>query len=358
MSDIKIYDIFPFPEISGSILKNTNSFSVDLNKSSWSIDIDFNITVTGETHRYDVDFKLNKFNHLNRLAIVVCVKDNPNILNFCLDNLQKCRINKYCDILIIDDRSKDDSNLELAKKYNCSYIKVNNSADIFNYSNLNNIAAAYCNFFEKQKMICWNSDMWTDNPDTFLKILDCHHFANSSITGTRLIYPPKEQYENIFGSYKHVLGDSMDKYYNTIQHGGIVYVPSNSLLKKNHLTLLPFHQWRFWNKDYYMANLDIPCVAVTGALHVLNLADFISLGGYNMSLASSFQDIDLCQRAIQKGKTVLYAGSQQLYHAETITNNSEGNLKKPTMVSDRILYEYIWWKNPAVFRNILGIEKL
>lgn len=356
---MNLYNDFDFTQCLHRIDSNPSSVSLELHKTCWSIDLEFNISVSTELHKYKANLVHDNFTD-KKIALVVCVKGNPKLLEFCLKNLRQSEIIEYCDILVVDDRPASSENLDVCESqpFECSYLSIHNDADIFNYSNLNNIAATYCKNKGKENVIFWNSDMWPENNQTLPSVLDKHQASNSTVTGIRLVYPEKEKYQEIFGSYKHVLGRHIENCYNTIQHAGIIFVPSNSLLKQNHLTYLPFHQWRFWKPDYYMANEDILTTAVTGALHIISVDDFIELNGYSMSLASSFQDIDLCQRVRQKNRKVLYVGSEFMFHAETITNNAEGNLKKPTMVSDRILYEYMWWNDPRVLRDILGIERL
>lgn len=352
--DINKLNDFDFDYCLNSI--ENNNF-LEIEKSFWQTNDKFQVGVSTEKHRYGLSF-INRFTDSIDKVIIICVKDNPNILKFCLEKIKENNLNKICDLLIVDDRPSTEENKKLAENYECSYLKIVNDVDIFNYSNLNNIAISYCKLFNKKTAICWNSDMWTSSEQSLKNILDLHEKNKSSVTGTRLVYPSRKEYETIFENYDHVLGHSIEKAYNTIQHGGIIFIPSESIIRKSGLSYMPYHQWRFWDKDFYLAKENIKCTAVTGALHVLNINDFIEIKGYNKSLASSFQDIDLCQRIIENNKIVLYVGSEYMYHAETITSNAEGNLKKPTMISDRILYEYLWWGNPMRLKNILGIEKL
>lgn len=275
-----------------------------------------------------------------KAPIAICVKDNPKILKLCLTKLKEINADSEFDIIVVDDRSKTQDIQQLAEEYDTHYIRVDNEINIFNYSMLNNIAAAFSSHLGYEDMICWNSDMWAEDLSCLLNIYQQHKDNNVAVTGARLLYPTKEEYEKYFSDYHHVLGDHIAKAFNTIQHGGIEYDIMRGVVE--HKVILPLHSHRFAPADTPDACRTKITSAVTGALHVLNLEIFKTVGGYNPSLVNSFQDIDYCQKVTTTGFKVLYVGEEKLYHAESITNNSEGNISTPYALSDRILYELLW----------------
>ena len=293
-----------------------------------------------------------------KATLAICVKDNPNILSFCLTKLKEINADTEFDFIVVDDRSASVDIEKLAEEFNCHYIRVDNEANVFNYSMLNNIAASFSLHLGYKDMICWNSDMWADSLKSITNIFKEHKAKNAAVTGTRLLYPKKEEYQKHFGSYNHVLGDNVEKCFNTIQHGGIQYAMSKGVIDKH--TVLPYHKYRFQKEDTEAACKTQIESAVTGALHILNLEMFKAVGGYNPSLVNSFQDIDYCQKATTNGFKVLYVGKEKLYHAESITNNSEGNIGTIYAMSDRILYELLWPNktgfNPADQDTIAHID--
>ena len=291
------------------------------------------------TNTFDIKYTERKKQN-KKATISICVKDNPNILSFCLNKLKEINADTEFDLLVVDDRSSTGDIQKLAEKFNCHYIRVDNEIDIFNYSMLNNIAASFSLHLGYEHMICWNSDMWADSLKSITNIFKEHKEKNAGVTGTRLLYPKKEEYQKHFGSYHHVLGDYIEKLFNTIQHGGIQYAMAKGIVDKH--TVLPSHKYRGEPEDTAPACKTKIEAAVTGALHVLNLEMFKAVGGYNPSLVNSFQDIDYCQKVTTNGFKVLYVGEEKLYHAESITNNSEGNIGTIYAMSDRILYELLW----------------
>jgi GT2 family glycosyltransferase len=346
------YFKFPFNHVLSLLQTNETFLEFDFDKISLSLSEDQTQVISSErTIKYSCTIDIGDISGHKDNIIIIPVKDNPILLEFCLDNIFKNDINRYCDILVIDDRSSSEENHLLCLNKRVSHCKALNTDNSFNYSVLTNIGASYAKLLGKKRILFWNNDLWANNPDTVKELLKFHIANNSSITGTRLIYPDQSQYKSL-GISEHVLGKQLDNSYNTIQHGGIVFIPFQCLINPKVLMFMPSHQWRFFEPDHDLASIDQRCLAVTGALHIVNTEDFLNLGGYGCSLATSYQDIDLCQRAVQQKLAVYYVGSQSMLHAETITNKE--NHMSISSLSDRLLYEYVW--QPQIQR-LLGIAK-
>lgn len=289
---------------------------------------------------YHISSKILSTDINKQNLIIICIKDNSDLLNFCLQNIYKNDAYQYCDVLVIDDRPSSTANVDVIEKYNgTSYCKITNTDNIFNYSVINNIAASYAKYLGKKRLIFWNSDIWTNRKNTLPNLIEKHINNKSDISGTKLIYPSQNDYNVFFGKYNHILGKNLQKVFLTIQHGGIIWG-----YQKIFESLYPTHQWRFYDRNHDLACIDTRCFAVTGALHIINLESFMRLGGYGISFAVSFQDIDLCQRAAQAKMKIYYLGTEEMFHAETITNTISYNLWSTPMITDNILYKTIWSK--------------
>jgi hypothetical protein len=352
---IKKYFNFPFSKIVS--LLNTNNAFCEFDFDQIFLSLSENrkdIQVSERVIKYSCRTDIGDVDNQKENIIIICIKDNNHLLNFCLDNIYQNNIDQYCDILVIDDRPLSSDNHFLCLNKKITYCQINNTDDTFNYSIINNIGASYAKLFDKKRILFWNSDLWTDNPNTLKNILKAHIDKNSTITGTKLIYPNQSDYQNL-RVQEHVLGKHLANSYGTIQHGGIIFIPSPCLVNPKSLMFMPSHQWRFYQQDHSLASIDQRCFAVTGALHIINIKDFLDLGGYGCCLASSYQDIDLCQRAVQKQMPVYYIGSEFMFHAETITNVDGQNINNSKLYqSDRLVYEYIW--QPQI-QKILGMSK-
>jgi GT2 family glycosyltransferase len=145
--------------------------------------------------------------------------------------------------------------------------------------------------------------------------------------------------------------------YNTIQHGGIYFRMRESLCvdqNRPHFFFAPAHLWRFYDKDTPLACTDNRCHAVTGAIQIISTDTFISLKGLNTSLCTAFQDIDLCLKAVEKKLPVYYFGSEDMYHAESLTQVIEKNNYDKTINSDNIVWDMLWGTK---LPNLLGYQK-
>lgn len=319
--------------------------------------VNFNKTVFfTENGRIGFDINANSYSYVLQLnnftdkksVIIICSKDNENILSYTLEKIKSYDLHKEYDILLVDDRSVSDSILSLAKEHNTSYIRINNDQNIFNYSIINNIAACYAKLFQKETLIFWNNDMWPDSYDSFRNIFDKHRLYKSGITGAKLIYPSIKEYEDI-GKPQHLLEPYLDKIYSTIQHGGIHFIPKKSAFldpRRKYLSsetvLAPSHTWRFFDKDLSIASSDNRCYSVTGALHIIDTDLFFEIGCLNIGLATAFQDIDLCIKALSHNKSIYYIGSETMVHGESLTNVKEKIFQSKELLSDELLWDILW----------------
>lgn len=346
MNSFYEHTIFPFHDISNrcDLSENINN---QYNFKYYKYEQDHNqeLTINSTDNTFSFNFKKNNFRSHIKSTIIICSKDNSNVLAYTLSKLSNFGILDEHDILLVDDRSSTSDIFDLSLKYSLSYLRIDNNLNIFNYSIINNIAASYANAFDKELLIFYNNDMWPPNKHAFQNIVNSHIKYNSNITGCRLLYPTKEEYANL-GKPKHLLDNHLDELYDTVQHGGIFFIPRESFVFKNTnkpaQIWVPLHLYRFYEKHHPMACEDSSCHAVTGAMHIISTKDFILLDGLNICLATAFQDIDLCIKAVSKNMIIKYIGSEYMYHAESITNAKENLTSKPEHIYDNIVWDILW----------------
>jgi hypothetical protein len=281
--------------------------------------------------KYEEKIKLG----LKPVAIIP-IKDNTKLLEYTLNNLKTHKIFDILDFIIVDDRSTENIKT-ICDKYQVNYLRVDNQKG-FNFSNLNNVAAKLAYDAGCDTIILWNSDLWVHDTDTIKSLLELHKQHNSTISGTKLLYPleswdgDREVPENI----KMHFMNRKDTYRGTVQFGGglFIFTPQNNIYS-------PMHYRRFAIKDDPYVNCNKPDTFVTGAFQIINLKWFIDNGGMNPSLSKNFQDIDLCLRALEDKKTVYYFGKDlYLYHDESLSLSKDKFNKQ--FFSDNILYSKIW----------------
>ena len=84
---------------------------------------------------------------------------------------------------------------------------------------------------------------------------------------------------------------------------------------------------------------------VTGALQMVDLEWFIKRGGFNPSLPKVFQDVDLCLRATEEDKNVMYFGKNiHFFHDESYNHYSNKDQEKMDLqfYIDQMLFAKIW----------------
>ena len=276
-------------------------------------------------------FSLSKVFDKEKPVVIIPIKDNKKMLQFTLSNLEKYKVTNICNVVVVDDRSEEKVSSFIDA--NISTIRVDTDYG-FNFSMLNNIAAKLFYDLGCKEAILWNSDLWCYDSETIPKLLKKHRELGSSITGTKLIYPPKEMSlngnldsENIKKIFPNKTNGA---WRNTVQFGGDIF--HNGVYH---------HYGRFKDPRDFRINCNRPASFITGAFQILNLDDFIKLGGLNPSLCKNFQDNDYCLKVIESGKKIYYCGRDcGMYHDESAILHANKLDKKIT--SNQVLFLKIW----------------
>ena len=278
---------------------------------------------------------------LNKPSIIIPIKDNKELIEITITNLKEKGIYQEANIIVVDDRSQE-SLKDYVLSEELSYLRVDNDKG-FNFSMLNNIAAKIAHSLGSKEIILWNSDLWCVKKEYFTELIKRHRECGSTISGSKLIYPPVEysmnkdgDSDNIKAHFPQMMGG---KWRETIQFGGSGWAYTAD---RSPIAYSPIHYCRFKNKDSNLVNCDKGETFVTGALQVIELEWFIKNGGLNPSLAKNFQDVDICLRCIKGGQEVSYFGKDiYFYHDESVSLMKEGKSDKQ-LHSDHVLFSKIW----------------
>jgi GT2 family glycosyltransferase/Flp pilus assembly protein TadD/2-polyprenyl-3-methyl-5-hydroxy-6-metoxy-1,4-benzoquinol methylase len=96
----------------------------------------------------------------------------------------------------------------------------------------------------------------------------------------------------------------------TIQHAGVVLNRSEGL---------PYHIYKGFPGDSPAVNQRREFQVVTGACLLIRRGLFMELGGFDEGFRNSFEDVDLCLKARERGYRVVYQPRSVLYHLESQT---------------------------------------
>jgi len=284
---------------------------------------------------YKCSFSENTKANWSLPTAIIPIRNNLKLLTFTLNNLLKNNVFEHLNFVIVDDRSTENIK-SICEQYPVSYLRVDNDKG-FNFSTLNNIAAKIAYDKSATKIVLWNSDLWVADSTTIPKLLNLHDSEDSTISGTKLLYPPfswngEEVSENI----SSVFPDKSKSYRGTVQFGGSLFI-----FNHNFGTYFPNHLARFKEPGYIKVNENRLTDFVTGAFQIIDLKWFIESGGLNPSVSKNFQDVDICLKAVEQDKKVMYFGKDIfLYHDESVSLAKEKSDKQ--FLSDHVLYANLW----------------
>lgn len=332
-------------------------FNEDINLDKFSIDQerilfeDFvengKVKFSRVSTKYEVSFQKAEVFSKDKIPLIIPIRNLSGLLEYTLANLQKFEATDHVNIFVVDDRS-DESIKEECDKYDfVSYIRCDYNSG-FNYAMLANLAALISFKLGFKEIIYWNSDMYLPDTSTLPSLIQKHRNDKPVISGTKLLYP----FEGWKIDQEVTNEGSMDRsslqqlmlqksHMGKVQFGG----PGFNIHNNN---INFFHACRGFAKDNIYVNVDKGCHAVTGAYSMMDLEWLVSVGGFNPSLAKIYNDIDICLRACEQRKAVVYYGKDTfLYHEESVNlNNNTGEPKVDHQFnSDAVLFSKLWHIN-------------
>ena len=292
-----------------------------------------------------------------RPAVVIPTRDHLPMLRLTLANLSQNKVNESGNVIVVDDRSSQGREvLSLCQQHGVSCVRVENTKG-FNFSMLNNIAAYVALQNGIQELVTWNNDLWTPDPRTFGSLLAAHREGRHTITGTRLLYPSKEMLqqwaERSDLTVPPALAELTENWQGAVQFGGSIFLGQPTAAGQR--ALVPHHACRLFDADHHRVRCDRPESFITGAFCIIDMGWFVNAGGFNVSLAKTLQDVDLCLRACEQGRRVMYLGKDHhLFHAEGTTIGGQG-LRDRQFASDALLYTRLW-KDERIIPVLAGVE--
>ena len=271
--------------------------------------------------------------------LLLSIKDNSELLKTTLNNLRTYGIDALSNILVIDDRPSNELNKKTANNFECSYLKVVNNENIFNFSMLHNLAVHIVQQKHKnlKTIILWNSDLWAKDSQTVPELLKLHKENQSTISGTKLVYPDQ--------TFDYCQPSKA----NTVQFGGSMFGPRTDMVG-----LFPFHLYRGYSPEDEKVNCNKGELFITGAFMIVDAKWFIKSGGFCPVFTVALQDADLCLRAILQSKKVFYFGKNlELYHYESYLRGwRDENIKQPDRIDNDVRVYTKLWDEKRV-RNLL-----
>jgi GT2 family glycosyltransferase len=225
---------------------------------------------------------------LSLISIIIPTKDKVDLLQQCIDSIQKQTTYPNYEILVIDNNSQLPESFQYFEKLKREGVQVLTDSRAFNFSALNNMAVQHA----KGEYLClMNNDIEILSSDWIEEMLSFAQLEKAGAVGARLWYPQNQG----------------------IQHAGVV-IGIGGVAGHAHLGLQK-------NEPGYFGRpvLHHRCSAVTAACLMIKKTSYLAVKGMDEGLAVAFNDIDFCLRLGQAGFHCVYTPYAEMTHHESAT---------------------------------------
>lgn len=251
----------------------------------------------GVSYSYDIGLD-------NRLPALIPTHNAKNLLLHSFNIMKNAGCDQIIYPIVIDDRSNEDIK-KLCDKYGFGYIRIDHDLK-FNYSINMNIGSKIIYSLGVETVLFLNNDCYLYDKKKLETFIERHFNNNSDLSCPKLVYPPVRY------SFKKDVSKQ-----NTVQFGGGYFVQNN--------LMFPDHFGRGFSPNNPLVNIDKKNTYwLTGAMNLINLDKFISIGCYDIELDGAFQDVFLSLMFKQQQLNTWYFGQDiDFYHDETTTRMNE-----------------------------------
>lgn len=259
-------------------------------------------------------------------SILIPTKNKVHLLKQCIESIFTKTLYDNFELIIIDNGSDDEGTLRyLNTLTNNAKVKIVKDNRKFNYSSLMNNGAKHAN----GDVLCMlNNDTEVISADWLNEMVGHVLRPEIGVVGAKLLYPD-----------------------DTVQHGGVILGIGGCA----------GHAHRGFNKDdpgyFGRAQVASNYSAVTGACLVTKTEVFNSLGGFDEdNLGISYNDIDYCLRAIEKGLQVVWTPFALLYHHESASRKSDEKRSERTRAHQEQSYFLSRWQEKIFYDPAYNIN--
>ena len=239
----------------------------------------------GKNGVYKINFKLKD---TPRVSIIIPTRDRQELLAKAVDSIENSTAYPDYEILIVDAGSKDPQTLDYLKRSGHTVLRI--PSERFNFSRANNIAAAKAS---GEYLLLMNNDVEAATPALIEEMVGyLESDPKIGVVGAKLLYPDQR-----------------------VQHGGVV-LGLNDGLSGHANKLIPGGDPGYLMYGHVARNYS----AVTAALLMIRKRVYLEVGGMDeQNLGLSYNDVDLCLKAVKAGYRVVYNPYALAYHHEGAT---------------------------------------
>ena len=230
------------------------------------------------------------------VSIIIPSKDNPKVLERCLESIVKLTEGVKYEIVVIDNGSNEENKAYIEKmKDKLGFNYIYNPME-FNFSHMCNEGASHGNY---GMLLFLNDDCEVRHSDWLRRLTNQALVLDTGAVGAKLHYPDSK----------------------IMQHCGIYS-----------LQVGPAHKLQFKEDTcayYDRRNLDVRnVIAATGACLMMRRDIFEEVGGFDEGLRVAFNDVDLCYKIYEAGYNNVIDNNVQLWHHESLSRGSDNSPEK------------------------------
>ena len=236
---------------------------------------------------YRVNYKLNTE---PKVSIIIPTKDKKELLQRCIQSIEKNTAYKNWEIIIIDNNSSNEKTIRYFESLPYEILQYD---EPFNFSKMNNLAASKA---KGDYLLFLNDDTAALEPNWLTEMVSLCQQKNVGVVGPKLVYSDQ-----------------------TIQHAGAVFLKSGSGFH-------PFQRFSKKNSGYFnFINVIRDFSAVTGACLLVKKSVFTKIGGFDDNFDLYYGDSDLCLRIRHLGYHVVYTPYAKLLHEGSSSIQKHGD---------------------------------
>ncbi len=247
------------------------------------------------------------------VSIIIPTCDHPHDLKRCVNSIFDKSTYKNFEIIICENNSKLPETFEMYEQLEAkdNRVKVITWPGEFNFSAINNFAR---NYASGEHLLFLNNDTEVITPEWIEEMLMFTERSDVGACGVKLLYPN-----------------------DTVQHGGIAVGVCGSAA--NLCPLFPREHEGFMSRLAIASNVS----ACTAACLMIRASVFNEIGGFDETLAVSFNDVDICLKIREKGYLVVFNPVCELYHYESVSRGyDKKGEKKARMEREKELLRVKW----------------
>ena len=247
------------------------------------------------------------------ISVIIPVYNVEEYLRECVDSVLKQTYQNF-EIILCENNSKQPETFayyETLKDEPRIKLVTYETGGTFNYSAINNYARQ---FASGEQLLFLNNDIEVITPEWLEEMLMFTQREDVAACGIKLLYPD-----------------------DRVQHGGIAMGICGCAA--NICPLFPREHEGYMSRLMVASNMS----ACTAACLMVTAAAFDEVGGFEETLAVSFNDVDLCLKLREKGYLIVFNPVAECYHHESISRGYDNKgAKKARMEREKQLLRERW----------------